>query len=254
MIPILEAWKLPRFNPRTPSQAIARAKSMQGNYGWTGLCAKSTGKYYGWGGTGETSANTLWVSQAGRRHEGDRNPPPGALMFWAGGNYGHVAMCIAPGVIISNDIRARGRLDIVPLSEIQQKWGYVPRGWSLPYYPKGWGAESTLKLIPKPKDQIVVSLSKIRAAHIAYKNRGPVDKRKTPDALDVTIMLHREGIKSGGLKTGLVGKGKFAAYKEWQRRYCKKHGIPVNSATCDGIPGSGSLTELVNKHGGRVVK
>ena len=57
-------------------------------------------------------------------------------MFWytGEGRAGHVAVYLGDGKIASNDIRRNGKIDIVPMSEISQKWGAKYLGWTPPYF------------------------------------------------------------------------------------------------------------------------
>jgi cell wall-associated NlpC family hydrolase len=72
------------------------------------------------------------------RHDGDRNPPPGALLFWTTGSLaGHVALCVGGGMVASNDIEVDGQISIVPAGDIETRWGATYVGWSPPYFPGG---------------------------------------------------------------------------------------------------------------------
>ena len=80
----------------------------------------------------------ITVMPAGMRHDGDRNPPPGALLFWStSGRAGHVALYLGGGQIASNDIVTDGQISVVPATDIETKWGATYLGWSPPYFPGG---------------------------------------------------------------------------------------------------------------------
>ena len=75
---------------------------------------------------------------AGMRHDGDRDPAPGALLFWStSGRAGHVALYLGGGQIASNDIITDGQISVVPATDIETKWGATYLGWSPPYFPGG---------------------------------------------------------------------------------------------------------------------
>lgn len=68
----------------------------------------------------------------------DRNPPPGALMYWdTGSRAGHIAVYLGNGQIASNDILRRGYIDVVDADMIEKKWGARYVGWTPPYFPRG---------------------------------------------------------------------------------------------------------------------
>lgn len=130
---------LPRKNPHTCSQAIATAKAMtKQSCVWFELCLGFTARAYGWHGSGIYSAYEQYqlLDSLGDIHT-DRNPPPGALVFWKGsGIYGHIAIAVGGGKIASNDIVRNGCIDIVDWDTPETQWGQRYLGWAPPYYPK----------------------------------------------------------------------------------------------------------------------
>lgn len=248
---VLDAWNLPRFNPRTPSEGVARAlkEADHESRNWYRLCAKFCAYDYGWDGSGELTAHTLWTSQTKEtRHGPSHDAPIGALYYWnTSGSADHVAIVVARGKVASNDIKSAGKIDVVEIGYITQKWNCAEVGWSLPYFPKGWGAQGPLKVIKKPTVTQKVSLSAVQKAYGNYVSGS--GSRSHPDVLDVRNMLVKDGFTPKGDDNDIVGAGKHAQYLSYQKAYCKKHGIPVNSTTCDGVPGSKSLGELCKKHG-----
>lgn len=131
---------LPKHNPSSCAQAIAKARAMtKQSCVWEQLCLGFTARAYGWGGSGEYSAYTHWqnLDRLGYTHRGDRNPPPGALVFWKGsGQYGHIALAVGGGKIASNDIARKGCINIVDFTAPETQWGQHYLGWAPPYYPK----------------------------------------------------------------------------------------------------------------------
>lgn len=129
---------LPRVNPRTTAQAIAWAQSRRGGPAiWYNRCLNFVAQTYGWHNSGVNYAiDHFSVAPAPLRHPGDRNPPPGALLFWnTGHRAGHVALSVGNGLIASNDIESRGRISIVPMDAPERRWGARYVGWTAPYFP-----------------------------------------------------------------------------------------------------------------------
>ncbi|MET9183256.1 peptidase M23 [Kitasatospora aureofaciens] len=137
-------------NRRDIAGAIAWEKNEAANGAgtWKAMCLASTANAYGWSYAGYTNPPTnthAWAIEhyrniipAAWRHDGDRNPPPGALVYWdTGGQYGHVAVYIGDGKVASTDILRPGYIDIVPAETIETKWGAKYLGWAPPYFPAG---------------------------------------------------------------------------------------------------------------------
>ena len=133
---------LPRTNPRAVEQAIAwaRQQAASGSGGWYRRCLAFVAQAYGWSFSGTQYAIDQYTSvmPTGMRHDGDRNPTPGALLFWStSGRAGHVALYLGGGQIASNDIITDGEISVVPATDIETKWGATYLGWSPPYFPGG---------------------------------------------------------------------------------------------------------------------
>lgn len=77
------------------------------------------------------SAIEAW--QAARfKHPGDRNPPPGAPCFYAGGSYGHIVIN-CPGThlgIRSTDCFSSGHVSDTDIAWCERNWGYPYLGWT----------------------------------------------------------------------------------------------------------------------------
>ncbi|MFZ2624377.1 MAG: hypothetical protein WAX29_03945 [Propionibacterium sp.] len=131
---------LPQPNPNNCVAAIKKAYAMtQGECIWFRMCLAAVAVEYGKGSSGSYSAQTHWnllVSQ-GLAHAGDRNPPPGALVFWQGGNWGHVALYVGGGKIVTNDLIRHGCIDVADFNAIESQWGFRYLGWTNPYFPNG---------------------------------------------------------------------------------------------------------------------
>lgn len=136
---LVDASKLPRHNPRIPAEAVSAARQSIGSRVEVGLCSHTVGAWYGWGGSGAHAWN-LWLSIAPeRKHAGDRNPPAGALVFYAGGKYGHVALALGDGRIVTTDLPTSGRIGVTELNAPEHAWRYTYAGWSVPHFPQAWG-------------------------------------------------------------------------------------------------------------------
>jgi hypothetical protein len=77
---------------------------------------------------GTPNAKAAWRKARFRHTRG--TPPAGSFVFWGGGSHGHVAVSIGGGHIWSTDIRRRGRVDRVTISQLNSKWHLPYLGWS----------------------------------------------------------------------------------------------------------------------------
>lgn len=143
---------LPRANPRSVQGAIAwmQQQRQTGTTGWQNRCLASVGLAYGWSATGvEYAIDAYLTLPAQYRHDGDRNPPVGSLLFWkTSGRAGHVALYVGSGMIATTDIPTVGQIGIVPAEAPEQQWGGTYVGWAPPYFPNagGVGSHSTWQL------------------------------------------------------------------------------------------------------------
>ncbi|PNE33815.1 hypothetical protein AF335_13535 [Streptomyces eurocidicus] len=129
-------------NPLSTADAIRKAREEADSHRsqWYQRCLAFTSIMYGWNSSGTNFAIDHYqvVMPKEMRHDGDRNPPPGALMFWdTGHRAGHVAIYLGDGKIASNDIVTPGEISVVPATDIETKWSAKYLGWSPPYYPNG---------------------------------------------------------------------------------------------------------------------
>ncbi|ONI79075.1 hypothetical protein BWI15_00430 [Kribbella sp. ALI-6-A] len=120
--------------------AITRATSLVGQRGYYQLCARLAANIWGRPRAGYVSAAEQWSQMvaSGNAHL-DRQPPVGGLVFWStGGVYGHVAVYVGDGRIVSNDIHdqfpGEGGVYLVGLDAIEAKWGATYLGWAPPIY------------------------------------------------------------------------------------------------------------------------
>lgn len=134
-----ESIGLPRANPHDLAGAIAfaQAQAAHSTQSWYQRCLNFTARAWGWNSAGTVYAiDHFYATPENMRKAGDRNPPPGALLYWTTGHRaGHVALYLGNGMIASNDILVDGRISIVPAEMIEQRWGSTYVGWGAPYFP-----------------------------------------------------------------------------------------------------------------------
>ncbi len=133
--PVNDAGELPGAEA-----AVTRAMGLVGQHGYYQLCARLAANIWGRPRAGYVSAAEQWSQMvaSGNTHL-DRQPPLGALVFWdTGGIYGHVAVYVGAGRIVSNDIRdqfpGEGGVYLVDLTAIEAEWGATYLGWAPPIY------------------------------------------------------------------------------------------------------------------------
>ncbi|MGW6278446.1 CHAP domain-containing protein [Kribbella sp. NPDC055071] len=121
--------------------AVARALRLVGSHGYYQLCARLAANIWSRPRAGYFSAAEQWrqMVATGNAHRADRRPPVGALLFWkTGGPYGHVAVYVGNGWIVSNDINdevpGEGGVYLVDFGLIESKWGATYLGWAPPIY------------------------------------------------------------------------------------------------------------------------
>ncbi|MFF9785681.1 peptidase M23 [Streptomyces nigrescens] len=134
-----QTWKL--NNPRSVKEAIAWAKKTAGqptSANWYQRCLAFTAIAYGWSVSGVNYAiDHYQVVPASMRHDGDRHPPAGALMYWdTHHRAGHIAIYLGDGKVASNDILRPGFIDVVDAELIETKWGSKYIGWTPPIFPR----------------------------------------------------------------------------------------------------------------------
>ncbi|WP_432887758.1 CHAP domain-containing protein [Kribbella sp. CA-245084] len=122
--------------------AIRRALDLVGSRGYYQLCARLASNIWGRSNSGYYSAAEQWdqMVSSGNARPDDRRPPVGALLFWSTqGPYGHVAVYVGNGQIVSNDIGDRapgqGGVYLVDVGAIEKQWGAAYLGWAPPIYP-----------------------------------------------------------------------------------------------------------------------
>jgi len=137
---------IPRHPVFTPRQAIAYGLAEVGapDKDYTGMCLHSCAWFYGFQSSGVKDASSFWRgTPSSQKVAGDMSPPAGAIALWTGGSSGHGHASVVAGrrgggpMILSTDIRRKGKVDVVPLNEISARWGLKYEGWAKPYFPLG---------------------------------------------------------------------------------------------------------------------
>lgn len=104
-----------------------------------GHCAGVQGRAWLNHASGYTSAINMAnaVRKAGKLRTG--KPPIGAVGFWKGGLYGHVATVVQGDRVDTSDLPNNGRIGNVPRSYVHQKWSNLTwYGWCYPKDIPGW--------------------------------------------------------------------------------------------------------------------
>lgn len=112
------------------SGSKALANGRQVGSGYSGMCQKyvreacwAVPSLYG-------SAIEAW-NGAREKHTGDRTPPEGAPCYYRGGSYGHATISTGDGQVNrSTDCTYAGDISEVPLSWVEDHWGYEYLGWT----------------------------------------------------------------------------------------------------------------------------
>lgn len=128
-----------RFTPGIPrcvgtreAKAIKWAKSQIGKTGWALWCERFSANAYGRPYSGYASAQTHYNSlkKRGLIHK-DKEPMPGALVYWSSPYGGHVAIALGDGNVITTPIKARGTVYKAKLSAFSGYlgWAFAPTPW-----------------------------------------------------------------------------------------------------------------------------
>lgn len=125
--------------PASVEEAMARAESMVGNWGYNNMCLSLVATFYGYSSSGVEGAQQAAevISAAGQMHTDMSDIPVGALIWYDGtpiGNpFGHVAMYAGNGMVYSNG--ARTGVGLMPIEEPAVGWGEPIIGWSSVWLP-----------------------------------------------------------------------------------------------------------------------
>ena len=100
---------------------------------WTGLCLSFCRQSYGVPAFAPSAIKAWGRTPAKHRHVGGdpSDAPRGALLYYSGGKYGHVALAIGRKTnwkCLSNDYQSKGRIGQAPRTF--PRWGIRYLGWS----------------------------------------------------------------------------------------------------------------------------
>lgn len=121
---------LPRNAREAASWALQQVKN--GSDRWHNYCERfvetAWGKPHRY-----ASAIAHWgVAVREKRAHNGKDAPPGAFVFWGGGQYGHTAISIGGGKVVSTDILRKGKADVVHIDTITKRWNKPYLGWADP--------------------------------------------------------------------------------------------------------------------------
>lgn len=150
----------------------------------TGMCARFSRECAEFGalgdfdGDGDADAVDMWKASTSR-HEGDRNPPLGVFVFWAGGSkgHGHVTPTVdVGGVVRSTDWPISGRVSTTTIDTIGREWPSMQYlGWTDEPYGNPIRSEaderlgSTIDKLRARRARLRVRIARLRAQRKALK-------------------------------------------------------------------------------------
>lgn len=105
-----------------------------------------------------STARSAWdTTPADHRHEGDRNPPFGALAFYGGSGDRHVTLTVEDGRQRSTDYPTSGRLGEGGIAQIESYVGRPYLGWT------DWVGGYLIQLTPpEPEDDLPYTEQQLR--------------------------------------------------------------------------------------------
>ena len=102
-----------------------------------GMCDNFVGNCWGHSASGYASAIVHW-NQTPAKYKHTGTPPPGALVFFRGGRYGHVALSLGGNKARSTDFSGGKYVPNVvgtgSIQDIAKAMGHAYLGWTEPYY------------------------------------------------------------------------------------------------------------------------
>ena len=215
---------------RTLPEALAWAEGQRkkASQDWSGLCQKFSRSCWDIN-PGYASAIIAWNAQSPEHQHKDRTPPPGALVYFAGGQYGHATFSKGNGWIYSTDILRKGKVDLVNISTIEKKWGLKYLGWTdtqgkikLPV-----GTNPKPVVPPKPvKPPVKKSTFPLPSNHAFGKNASTTVHNGTRNSEDHKDVISIQMKFKNAPDTGLYGPQTEKAIKSWQiKRLIKPTGL-----------------------------
>ncbi len=123
-------------NPRSVDQALAFAKQAvaNGDTGWYHRCLAFVAQAYGLASGSPTATAAYQLARSRGQINTNQDPNIGAVVYWNTGASGHAALYAGNGMVYSTDITGKGRVGLVPISQITKQWGAPYLGWQDPYF------------------------------------------------------------------------------------------------------------------------
>lgn len=213
------------------TQAAAR-EVQSASRDWQGWCLKFVRIMLGVAAS-YNSAIDAW-SGAKKKHPSG-TPPKGVPVFWAIGKFGHVALSDGNGWCYSTDIRRRGKVDRVPISEIHARWGATYLGWTEDLN------GVTVYNPPKPPASAPAKaggVNPVSLSALQYHALYGTGKYSPASSGPVVEAVKRRLVQLG---CGTEASSFRSCYAVWQRK------LGYQGSAADGIPGRTSLIALAKK-------
>jgi hypothetical protein len=234
------------------AQAFAEKQRLSNRAIWFNLCQKFSRSCVGAGGWAP-SARKAFNAVPAKWRSTSFPPPPGSIAYYGSATHGNghaVFVSGKPGFVYSNDIKRRGKIDLVPWNVFGSAWGmpyrgyitHTPNGTPLPIKPHATPVK------PKPANTIIPTVSVARLIKAAKADIPAATGHKTypAEVLIVEKALNRAGLLASKFVDGSFGTTTRDAYGDWQRH------LGYSGADANGVPGLVSLTALGKKYGFRV--
>lgn len=125
------------------ASAAGQPDPFYGAWDYYRMCARLAARIHSHATSGFPSAIEQWQHYVrnGLAHPGDPNPPPGALLFWDSEPFGHLAVYLGDGEIVTNDLYdaatgRRGGVYFAAMRDVSDgTWNLSYLGWAPPDYP-----------------------------------------------------------------------------------------------------------------------
>lgn len=168
--------------------AYAKAQDQRATQDWDNQCLAFVRSCWGLGATGIYNARQGY-GLTKKRHK-DRTPPPAAPCWFRGPTDDwHVTLAKSNGSVFSNDIKAEGKIDVVSIGYIEDRWNCDYLGWSEDY-PKASG--SNVKLPLDLIDDLDYAAEFRVGQHVVVSTRAGLKARSAPGTESSTL-IHRKG-------------------------------------------------------------
>lgn len=225
----------------TDPQARAAAESRAPSKSWYYRCQEFVRKMLGLpGGAGSASESYRENVARGTIHTGRAVPVNVPVYFDTGRAAGHVGLSDGRGNVWSTDIRRKGQVDLVPITEIESKWGARYLGWgtyvngtNLPVDPTSAAGAVGVGFVPDVPGPVDDYVDKKLQAGAKATAGGVVDTVKTVIVDPFVHVFGDFAIKAGfvGLGLALVTAGAVSLSRAPTRAVARKAGLIPGAAT-----------------------